>query len=228
MERLDMDPFDTVYARILFVSRRRTQAELAELLGLQQGTISEAKKRGWIPLAWCVRISDLFHVRMEWLRFGDPPVFVPESPRMEEDVPFRAVSDFWQPSQLPLEERRPGELPVHSTVRARDGSFPVIGVQVFPLEFLRNGVEIFRVLEHGMAPVLNVGALVAVDVNCEIENGDVVAVLSENGLRFRRMFKGDNGRELRLERDTGPVMFIREEDWSDICYGKAIWAFQPL
>ena len=56
MERLDMDPFDTVYARILFVSRRRTQAELAELLGLQQGTISEAKKRGWIPLAGSVRI----------------------------------------------------------------------------------------------------------------------------------------------------------------------------
>ena len=79
-----------------------------------------------------------------------------------------------------------------------------------------------------MAPVLNVGALVAVDVDCEIGNGDIVAVLSGNGLRFRRMFKGDNGRELRSERDAGPVMFIREEDWSDICYGKAIWAFQPL
>lgn len=227
MERLDMDPFDTVYARMLFVSRRRTQVELAELLGLQQGTISEAKKRGWIPLAWCVRISDLFHVRMEWLRFGEPPVFVPEA-RVKEDGPLRAASGFWQPSQLSLEERHPGELPVHSTVRAQDGSFPVIGVQVFPLEFLRDGVEIFRVLEHGMAPVLNVGALVAVDVDCEIGNGDIVAVLSGNGLRFRRMFKGDNGRELRSERDAGPVMFIREEDWSDICYGKAIWAFQPL
>ena len=76
MERLDMDEFDAVYARMLFVSRRRTQAELAELLNLQQGSISEAKKRGIIPLSWCVRISDLFNVHMDWLRFGEPPVFV--------------------------------------------------------------------------------------------------------------------------------------------------------
>ena len=69
MERLDMDDFDAVYARLLFISGKRTQAELAELLNLKQGSISEAKKRGTIPLAWCVRISDIFNVRMDWLRF---------------------------------------------------------------------------------------------------------------------------------------------------------------
>ena len=62
--------------RMLFVSGKRTQSELAELLNLQQGSISEAKKRGIIPLSWCVRVSDLFHVRMDWLRFGEPPVFM--------------------------------------------------------------------------------------------------------------------------------------------------------
>ena len=76
MERPDIDQFEPVYARMLFVSQRRTQAELADLLNLQQGSISEAKRRGAIPLPWCVYICDLFNVRMDWLRFGEPPVFV--------------------------------------------------------------------------------------------------------------------------------------------------------
>ena len=229
MERLDMDPFDTVYARMLFVSRRRTQAELAELLNLQQGSISEAKKRGWIPLAWCVRISDLFHVRMDWLRFGEPPVFMAEG-RTEDLSVSLFASGLRQPPQLPLGNRPSGELPVHSMVRTGDGRFPEIGAQVFPLEFLREGVEIFRMLDHSMSPVLNAGALVAVIRKAEVEDGAFVAVLSDDGLQIRRVFRCESGYELRAERDVHGEHSrqVSEENWPDVYYGKAVWAFQPL
>lgn len=229
MERLRMDQFDAVYARMLFVSRRRTQTELAELLNLQQGSISEAKKRGAIPLSWCVRISDLFNVRMDWLRFGEPPVFMKDAQQgygVREDVPM----GLRQPPPLPLEQERPGELPVHSTVRARDGSFPEIGVQVFPLEFIREGIEIFRVLESCMAPVLNVGALVAVARGQSVEDGSLVAVLAGSGMQFRRVVITEKGYELRTERKdvAEPVRLVAEADWPDMYYGRAVWAFQPL
>ena len=228
MERLELDQFDAVYARMLFVSRRRTQAELAELLNLQQGSISEAKKRGGIPLSWCVRVSDLFNVRMDWLRFGEPPVFMTDARQSYESR--EEPPSLRQPPPLPLERGRPGELPVHSTVRAGDGSFPEIGSQVFPLEFLRDGVEIFRMLESSMAPVLNVGALVAVAREQRAENGALVAVIEDGGLRFRRVFLTANGYELRTERQdvAESLRLVAEADWPTVYYGRAVWAFQPL
>lgn len=226
MERLDMDQFDTVYARMLFISRRRTQSELAELLNLQQGSISEAKKRGCIPLPWVVRFSDLFNVRMDWLRFGEPPVFMSSEQQGYESG--EAVSTLREPASPPLNDGSPGELPVHSTVMAQDGTFPEVGVQVFPLEFIRQCVEVFRVLDHSMIPVLNAGALVAVARDKTAENGSLVAVLSTGSLQFRRVFRTEAGYELRTERTGDQVRLVAEADWPVVYYGKAIWAFQPL
>lgn len=229
MERLDMDHFDAVYARMLFVSGKRTQSELAELLNLQQGSISEAKKRGIIPLSWCVRVSDLFHVRMDWLRFGEPPVFM-SSARQEYPARDEGVSGFRQPPPPPLERTRPGELPVYGTVRSADGAFPVVDRQIFPLEFTRRGVEIFRVLESCMAPALNAGALVAVAREAEAENGALVAVLGGSGLQFRRLFITPKGYELRAEcgEEGKKTRLVSKEDWPNLYYGRAVWAFQPL
>ena len=222
-----MDEFDAVYARMLFVSRRRTQAELAELLNLQQGSISEAKKRGIIPLSWCVRISDLFNVHMDWLRFGEPPVFM--SPVTKGFEPREeVVSALRQPPPPALEEDRPGELSVFSTIRAQDGTFPEVGRQVFPLVFSRSGVKVFRVLESCMTPVLNVGALVAVVPGAPVEDGALVAVFAESRLRFRRVFAMEDGYELRAEREGTQVWFVARSAWPETYYGRALWAFQPL
>ena len=226
MERLDIDQFDPVYARMLFVSRRRTQAELADLLNLQQGSISEAKKRGAIPLPWCVYICDLFHVRMDWLRFGEPPVFMTEE--MKEQETFLEAG-LREPPPPPLETVRPGEVSVFSTVRQSDGSFPEAYTQVFPREFMLEGVKVFRLLERCMAPALNKGALVAVLPGAAVEDGDVVAVFGGSGLLFRRVFVASEGYDLRAERrDLAEDMHVAGADWAALYYGKAVWAFQPL
>ena len=229
MERLDMDEFDAVYARMLFISRKRTQAELAELLNLQQGSISEAKKRGIIPLSWCVRISDLFNVHMDWLRFGEPPVFMASEVKGYE---YRGgdAAGLHQPPPPPLDDWRPGELPVFSTVRAQDGTFPEVGRQIFPLEFTRKDVRVFRVLDSCMAPVINAGAMVAVVPGGSLEDGALVAVLADSGLQFRRVFMKQEGYELQTVRagEGAETRLVAEENWPEVYYGRALWAFQPL
>ena len=223
MTRLDMDDFESVYARMLFISGTRTQAELAELLHLKQGSISEAKRRGTIPLPWCVRMADIFGVRMDWLRFGEVPVFMPAERR---EAVFPHDSGLHQPEAPGLSFPRPGELPVYSTVREKGGAFPMVDIQVFPLGFQRMRVKVFRVLESCMAPALNRGALVAVEQGADMEDGAMAAVLKDGRLVFRRVFRIPGGYELRTER--GDTEKVTEGEWPDMYYGKAIWAFQPL
>lgn len=226
MERPDIDQFEPVYARMLFVSQRRTQAELADLLNLQQGSISEAKRRGAIPLPWCVYICDLFNVRMDWLRFGEPPVYMSAEMKQQEEL---SEAGLHEPPPPPLETVRPGELSIFSTVRQRDGSFPEAGTQIFPQEVIREGLQVFRLLERCMAPALNKGALVAVMPGADVEEGDVVAVLGGSGLQFRRVFMTPEGYELRAERrDLEADISVAAAEWSSRYYGKAVWAFQPL
>ncbi len=223
MERLDMDDFESVYARMLFISGKRTQAELADLLNLKQGSISEAKKRGTIPLPWCVRMSDIFGVRMDWLRFGEVPVFMGAE---RKDSVLLSDLGLHQPESSGMEFPRPGELPVYSTVREKGGTFPVVDMQVFPLGFQRRGVKVFRVLEADMAPVLNKGALAAVEQGVEAEDGAVAAVLKDGGLVFRHVFRNSGGYELRTE--SGEAETVTASEWPTVYYGKAVWAFQPL
>ena len=226
MERPDIDQFEPVYARMLFVSQRRTQAELADLLNLQQGSISEAKRRGAIPLPWCVYICDLFNVRMDWLRFGEPPVYMSAEMKQQEEL---SEVGLYEPPPPLLETVRPGELSIFSTVRQRDGSFPEAGTQIFPQEVIREGLQVFRLLERCMAPALNKGALVAVMPGADVEEGDVVAVLGGSGLQFRRVFMTPEGYELRAERrDLEADISVAAAEWPSRYYGKAVWAFQPL
>lgn len=81
-----------------------------------------------------------------------------------------------------------------------------------------------------MSPVLNAGALVAVVRNGEVENGALVAVRTDDGLQIRRVFRVGTGYELRTEQEAsgGHVRLVSDEDWPDVYYGTAVWAFQPL
>ena len=81
-----------------------------------------------------------------------------------------------------------------------------------------------------MSPVLKAGALVAVLRKADVEDGALVAVLSDDGLQIRRVFRVENGYELRAEQDASGehTRLVPDESWPDVYYGKAVWAFQPL
>lgn len=229
-----MHSFEAVYARMLFAANVRTQSELATVLGIRQASISDAKKRKSIPSDWCMRLYDACGVKVDWQRFGHGPVYDEEKLRqINSDWSWPEVDPagfLREPDAPPLFSPAPGEMPYYSTRTVGERVFPMIGHQIFPVEFLRADVQIFRVLESCMAPVLNRGALVAVEKGAGASDDDIVAVCTEKELLFRRVRATGDGYELRTEEQgsTEGSWQVSAQDWSTLYYGKAIWAFQPL
>ena len=233
-----MHSFNAVYARMLFAARVRTQTELAQLLEIRQGSISDAKRRGNIPMNWCVRLYDVCAVNVDWQRTGEGPIYDERKlekmndpgAQIAEEV-FPGLPFVLRESDGPLELSWPGELPILSVVGLKDGTFPRVDGYVCPDELYRKDVVMFRVFGPAMAPGLNKGALVAVDRSLVPEDGDVVALNIDRHIIFRRVFRAEGGYALKAdsgEAGVGPVRFIPDEDWGDVYYGKSIWAFQPL
>ena len=51
---MNASAFDKQMERIKLITGKRTQTELADLLGIRQSSVSDAKRRGKIPSGWLV------------------------------------------------------------------------------------------------------------------------------------------------------------------------------
>lgn len=58
------------FARVYAAANCRTQQELAEVLGIRQSSISDAKRRGNIPAEWLIKILTLRGVNPGWIQHG--------------------------------------------------------------------------------------------------------------------------------------------------------------
>ena len=67
---------NTPLSRVFEAAGCRTQIELANLLGIRQSSISDAKKRNSIPAEWLVTLLRLRGVNPEWILSGDGPKFL--------------------------------------------------------------------------------------------------------------------------------------------------------
>lgn len=68
--------FDEQMERIKLITGKKTQIELAELLGIKQSSISDAKRRGSIPANWLIMLMRLNYANPEWILTGDGPLFI--------------------------------------------------------------------------------------------------------------------------------------------------------
>lgn len=54
----------------------RTQVQLAEILGIRQSSISDAKRRGTLPADWLLTLQRRFGLNPDWIEFGTGGMFV--------------------------------------------------------------------------------------------------------------------------------------------------------
>lgn len=82
--------FDEAYERILLVTGCRTQIELAEMLGIRQSSISDAKRRESIPSEWLLTIFERFGVLHTWILTGVGPRYITEGSAWAKNLPGAA------------------------------------------------------------------------------------------------------------------------------------------
>ena len=68
--------FDEQMERIKLITGKRTQTDLAALLGIRQSSVYDAKRRGKIPSGWLAILMRYKHVNPEWILTGNGPIFV--------------------------------------------------------------------------------------------------------------------------------------------------------
>lgn len=69
------DSFNVIFGRIKEITGSRTQVELAEILGIRQSSISDAKKRESVPSDWYLKLFEIYGVNPLWIKAGHEPQF---------------------------------------------------------------------------------------------------------------------------------------------------------
>ena len=68
--------FQQQMARIMFITGKTTQCQLAEFLGIKQASISEAMRRGKIPATWLVTLVQKKCLNPDWVLDGVSPIYL--------------------------------------------------------------------------------------------------------------------------------------------------------
>ncbi|SBV92980.1 conserved hypothetical protein [uncultured delta proteobacterium] len=78
---------DNQFDRLFDAAGCRTQAELADLLGIRQSSIAVAKRRNRLPSDWLLKILRLRNINPDWIIFGSGAKFLLPSETRETPNP---------------------------------------------------------------------------------------------------------------------------------------------
>ena len=87
--------FESQYNRVLEIAECRTQVELAAVLEVRQSSISDAKRRQFVPPDWLMTLFEKKRTNPEWIRLGigakylDPAETAEAMPHMAKVVEVR-------------------------------------------------------------------------------------------------------------------------------------------
>ena len=59
-----------IFERLTLASRSKTDAALAQAIGVTPQSISDARRKNKVPPAWAIAIAEKYQVSLDWLVFG--------------------------------------------------------------------------------------------------------------------------------------------------------------
>ena len=108
---MERDEFSVIYERIKLATDRKTQAAVADALGIKQSSISDAKNRRTVPDSWVVTLFERYNVSVSWLLYGAGAMVTGEF----LDVYSTVTEEIVDRMSLPQSLRIKGEVRVYKS-----------------------------------------------------------------------------------------------------------------
>lgn len=222
---MNMD-FDAVFERIKRATHTRTQVEVAQILGIRQSSISDAKRRKSVPADWFLTLLRVYGLNPDWVADGIEPKYL--KPGMETVSVEESRADY-------------GTSPSRSRVvqvstmsgQGEDAFAPDHFMQLaIPDSFYTPELLVLQMDGASMEPCILRGAFVGVDpsaVRDSVRSGELYAVfMPHEGLVIRRLFiDGETSRIImRAERPDHPEQSFPASERSSRVLGRVLWVMQ--
>ncbi|MDY6851161.1 MAG: S24 family peptidase [Thermodesulfobacteriota bacterium] len=229
--------FSQVLGRIKEATGARTQVELAEILGIRQSSISDAKRRSSIPSDWFLKLFRQYGLNPDWLAEDKGPRYLKtkegyqvfDEPLLSEAVREDAAGfgdplavgktvTFYAMAGEPSNEHgwKPG----------------AVGKISIPKTFDRPSLLVVGMDGAGMEPLIKRGAYIGLDRDQKsVLSGEIYGVhVPYEGLVICRVyFESEKGRVLlRSENMSHPDRYFSFDEYADKIVGRVIWVVQEL
>lgn len=220
--------FEAALERIKKATGARTQVQLAEVLGVRQSSISDAKRRCSIPAEWFLKLYRSHGLDPNWLSDGVEPIYVNSSKgKVPADVLLRET-----PAPYGKPHSRGRAVSVSSMSGADAGAptwepLPMEELSI-PESFFRDGLQIVRVDNRSMEPLLVRDAFVGIDTKQKQHpDGDLCAVyFPHQGLLIRRVYFQNDQFVLRAENQNHAEITVPAAEMESRLVGRIIWVIQ--
>ena len=222
--------FQETYERICETTGARTQVELANLLGIRQSSISDAKRRNSIPADWYMKLFEKFGINPNWLKYGTGPCrlnFQPEADTAAAgDVVHEAGALFGSRQPLSIDTTVYGmSCPAGSC--ADPSSLPAEGrIPLLP-SYTGKNILVLHVDSEAFAPTVFKGAYVGIDTTRRhpVSGGLYAVHMPLGGVALKRLFLNieKGGFTLRVDSQNAPETFLPAAQCRELLLGKVVW-----
>lgn len=240
-EAYSLDGFgvDDVLRRIMYATGLRTQAQLAERLGVRRAAITDAKRRRAVPAEWFLKLCRMYQLNPVWLESGLGPVRVGEEtqapePRLrpgpllnESEGPFHVDEFAFIPRVSAVPRMGPEGLETEAKVE---------GYFAFRQDWLRRKGNVsqmclMRVAGDSMEPTLRDGDSVLIDQSqTDVVYGKIYVVGIDDGVVVKRLDKRPG--KLVLVSDNRqiypPLEVALDESVNVRVVGRVIWLAREI
>ena len=226
-EYISVSDFKEVFERIKLATNTKTQLEVAEVLGIRQSSISDAKRRNSVPSDWCMKLFVRFGLSPDWIMKGTGPMFLRTDEGyapVDPELPLKA----YEGAALYSDPNAKSDVvSVYSMLDWSSGGGKVSGKLSMPHSFVQPSVTVFQLDSTDMEPLIRKGAYIGVDTaQKKVVSGELYALgMSYGSVAVRRVFPGSQGEEatLRAENPQHPEAVLSHDVLGDAIIGRVVW-----
>jgi phage repressor protein C with HTH and peptisase S24 domain len=230
---------EDILDRMKFAAGVRSQAELAEKLGVRRAAVTDAKNRGAIPARWFMDLCRKYQINPVWLETGFGPMCITADASQEQAgalLPARGRSG----AQSPAGEEFSFVPKVKAVVVGGGGSLETEDNVESYYAFRRSWLErkgradhmrLMHVAGESMEPTLRDSDVVLVDESQrDVVFGKIYVVGIDDGIVVKRLEKTPGKLMLISDnRDLYPPLEVPLDEGADVrVVGRVVWMAREL